>query len=52
MGAEAEPTQIRLVCVGEEEAHTVSHVRKCMETRPLDDIEIDVQFDVGLSSGL
>ena len=52
MGAEAEPTQIRLVCVGDEEAHTVSHVRKWMETRPLEDIEIDVQFDVGLSSAL
>ena len=52
MGAEAEPTQIRRVCVGDEDTHTVSHVRKWMETRPLEDIEINVQFDVGLSSAL
>ena len=52
MGAEAEPTQIRLVCVGDEEVATGSHVRKWMETRPLEDIEIDVKFDVNLTSAL
>ena len=52
MGAEAEPTQIRLVCVGDEEVATGSHVRKWMETRPLEDVEIDVKFDVNLTSAL
>ena len=52
MGAEAEPTQIRLVCVGDEEVATGSHVRKWMETRPLEDVEIDVTFDVNLTSAL
>ena len=52
MGAEAEPTQIRLVCVGDDEVATGSHVRKWMETRPMEDIELDVQFDVELSSAL
>ncbi len=52
MGAEAEPTQIRLVCVGDDDVATGSHVQKWMETRPLEGIEFDVQFDVGLSSAL
>ena len=33
MGAEAEPTQIRLVCVGDDDVATGSHVRKWMETK-------------------
>ncbi len=52
MGAEAEPTQIRLVCVGNEDIATNTHVRKWMDTRPLEDIEIDVQFNVELASAL
>ncbi|MEE2748116.1 MAG: hypothetical protein VX473_06600 [Candidatus Thermoplasmatota archaeon] len=52
MGAEAEPTQIRLVCVGNEEIATGSHIRKWMETRPLEDLDIDVQFDVELTPAL
>jgi len=52
MGAEAEPTQIRLVCVGDDDVATGSHVRKWMETRPMEHIKLDVQFDVELSSAL
>jgi hypothetical protein len=52
VGAEAEPTQIRLVCVGDDAVPTGSHVRKWMETKPLEDIEIDIQFDVKLASAL
>jgi len=52
MGAEAEPTQIRLVCVGDDDVATGSHVRKWMETRPMEGIELDVQFDVELSAAL
>mgnify|MGYP000087182802 CR=1 FL=1 len=52
MGAEAEPTQISLVCVGDSEIATETHVRKWMETRPLEDIDIDIQFGVELSSAL
>ena len=52
MGAEAEPTQIRLVCVGDDDVATGSHVRKWMETKPLANLEIDIQFDVELKSAL
>jgi len=52
MVAEAEPNQIRLVCIGNQEEHTQTHVRKWLETRPLEDLEIDVEFDVDLTSGL
>jgi hypothetical protein len=52
MGAEAEPTQIRLVCVGNDDVATATHVRKWMETRPLEDLEIEVKFDVDLTSAL
>ena len=48
MGAEAEPTQIRLVCVGDDDVATGSHVRKWMETKPLEDLEIDVEFGLSL----
>jgi len=52
MGAEAEPEQIRLVCVGNDEIATSDHVRKWMETQPLEDIEVTAQFDVELPSAL
>ena len=52
MGAEAEPTQIRLVCVGDDDVATGSHVRRWMETRPMENIELDVQFDVELSAAV
>tara|TARA_B110000438_G_scaffold302988_1_gene362601 strand:+ start:891 stop:1958 length:1068 start_codon:yes stop_codon:yes gene_type:complete len=52
MGAEAEPTQIRLVCIGDDEVATAAHIRKWMDTQPLEDLEIEVQFDVDLSSAL
>ena len=52
MGAEAEPNQIRLVCVGNDEIATSGDVRKWMETQPLEGIEVTAQFDVSLQSAL
>ena len=52
MGAAAEPKHIRLVCVGGEEDAAPLHVRKWMETQPLQGLEITVQFDEDLSSAL
>ncbi|MEE3310565.1 MAG: hypothetical protein VX230_03640, partial [Candidatus Thermoplasmatota archaeon] len=52
MVAEAEPNQIRLVCVGGDEDSAPPHIRKWMETRPLEGIEVAVQFDEDLTSAL
>ena len=52
MGATAEPKHIRLVCVGDEEEATPLHIRKWMETQPLQGLEMTVQFDEDLSSAL
>ena len=52
MGAEAEPNQIRLICVGNDEDATPAYVRKWLETQPLEDLEIDVEFDVNLTSAI
>ena len=42
MGAEAESNHIRLVCIGEDDDYTPTHIRKWMETQPLEGIEITV----------
>ena len=52
MVAEAEPNHIRLVCVGDEEDSAPPHIRKWMETQPLEGIEVTVQFDEDLTSAL
>ena len=52
MVAEAEPNQIRLVCVGNQEDHAPAHVRKWLETRPLEDLEIEIEFDINLTAAL
>ena len=52
MGAEAEPNQIRIVCVGNDEHATPVYVRKWLETQPLEDLKIDVEFDVNLTSAI
>ena len=52
MGAEAESEQIRLVCIGDEEDSTPKHIRQWLETQPLEDIEVTVQFDKDLTSAL
>ena len=52
MGATAEPKHIRLVCVGDEEEAPPLHIRKWMETQPLQGLEMTVQFDEDLSSAL
>ena len=52
MVAEAEPDHIRLVCVGGDEDSAPHHVRKWMETQPLEGIEVTVQFDEDLASAL
>ena len=52
MGAEGESNHIRLVCIGEDDDYTPAHIRKWMETQPLEDIEITVEFGSDLSNGL
>ena len=52
MGAEAEPEQIRLICLGNEEDSTPVHVRKWIETQPLEGFEIEIEFDEELASAL
>ena len=52
MGAEGESNHIRLVCIGEGDDYAPAHIRKWMETQPLEDIEITVEFGSDLSYGL
>ena len=52
MGAGAESDHIRLVCIGDDDDYAPAHIRKWMETQPLEDIEITVEFDNDLSNGL
>ena len=52
MGAQAEPTQFRLVCIGTDDDYTPVHIRKWMETQPLEGLEIAVEYDSELSIGL
>ncbi len=52
MGAEAEPTSIRLVCIGDNEDYSPIHIRKWMETQPLEGIELTLEFESELSNGL
>ena len=52
MGAESDSNRIRLVCIGNEDDYTPTHVRKWMETEPLIDVEITVDFDSDLSNSL
>ena len=52
MEAEADSNQIRLVCIGSDDDYTPVHVRKWMETQPLENIDMDIQFESELSNGL
>ena len=52
MGAEAEAERIRIVCIGDDDDYTPVHVRKWMDTQPLEDIKVTTDFDSTLSNGL
>tara|TARA_Y100000589_G_scaffold117667_4_gene111656 strand:+ start:20911 stop:21975 length:1065 start_codon:yes stop_codon:yes gene_type:complete len=51
MEAEADSNQIRLACIGTDDDYTPVHIRKWMETRPLENIDMDIQFESELSNG-
>ena len=52
MEAEAESNRIRLLCIDDDDDYASTHIKKWMETQPLEEIEIIVGFESELSNGL